>query len=97
MEYLSPVPESVLSKLPVLEPGQLGHRIRRHSELDGIPSLEDIKIVIVGVQEDRRAYRTCRIALLLLTTLGPIYTNYKRETGILKSPILEISTAESVM
>lgn len=62
MEYLSPVPESVLSKLPVLEPGQLGHRIKRHSELDGIPSLEGIKIVIVGVQEDRRAYRNAGCA-----------------------------------
>ena len=62
MEYLSPVPESVLSKLPVLEPGQLGHRIKRPSELDGIPSLEGIKIVIVGVQEDRRAYRNAGCA-----------------------------------
>ena len=57
MEYLSPVPESVLSKLPVLEPGQLGQRIRRHTEIDGLPSLEGVKVVIIGVHEDRRAYR----------------------------------------
>ena len=57
MEYLSPVPESVLSKLPVLEPGQLGQKIQRHTEIDGLPSLDGVKVVIVGVQEDRRAYR----------------------------------------
>jgi len=57
VEYLSPVPESVLSKLPVLEPGQLGQKIQRHTEIDGLPSLDGVKVVIVGVQEDRRAYR----------------------------------------
>lgn len=64
MEYLSPVPESVLAKLPVLEPGQLGNRIKRHTEMGGIPSLKGVKIVIVGVQEDRRAYRNtgCDVA-----------------------------------
>lgn len=57
MEHLSPVPESVLSNLPVLDESQLGSHIKRHSEIDGIPSIEGVKIAIIGVQEDRRAYR----------------------------------------
>ena len=57
MEHLSPVPESVLSNLPVLDENQLGSHIKRHTEIDGIPSIEGVKIAIIGVQEDRRAYR----------------------------------------
>lgn len=57
MDYLSPIPESVLSKLPLLEPGQLGQRIRKHTELEGLPSLDGVKVAFVGVHEDRRAYR----------------------------------------
>lgn len=57
MEHLSPVPESVLSKLPVLDPNQLGSTIACHTEIDGIPDLDGVKIALVGVQEDRRAYR----------------------------------------
>lgn len=57
MEHLSPVPESVLSKLPVLDANQLGSTIARHTEIDGLPDLDGVKIAILGVQEDRRAYR----------------------------------------
>ena len=57
MEHLSPVPESVIDALPVLDANQLGRSIRRHTEMEGLPDLDGIKVAIVGVQEDRRAYR----------------------------------------
>lgn len=57
VEHLSPVPESVIDALPVLDANQLGRSIRRHTEMEGLPDLDGIKVAIVGVQEDRRAYR----------------------------------------
>ena len=57
MEHLSPVPESVIDALPVLDANQLGRSIRRHTEMEGLPDLDGIKVAIIGVQEDRRAYR----------------------------------------
>lgn len=57
MEHLSPVPDSVINKLPVLDKNQLGSWIEMHTELDGLPDLEGVKVAIIGVQEDRRAYR----------------------------------------
>lgn len=56
MDHLSPIPESVINKLPVLDSNQLGQWIHLHTELEGLPNLDRIKVAIVGVQEDRRAY-----------------------------------------
>ncbi|MEY2963869.1 MAG: hypothetical protein RL754_1130 [Bacteroidota bacterium] len=57
MEHLSPVPDSVFQHLPVLDAQQLGASIVTHTEMDGLPDLEGIRVAIIGVQEDRRAYR----------------------------------------
>ena len=57
MEHLSPVPESVLQSIGLLHPNQLGRWIAVHTEMDGIPDLEDdVKVAIIGVKEDRRSY-----------------------------------------
>lgn len=57
LQHLSPVPDSVLGSLPVLDASQLGRTLRIHTELDGMPDLEGVRIALLGVQEDRRAYR----------------------------------------
>ena len=57
MEHLSPVPDSVLDQLPVLDKNQIGAAILRHTELNGLPELDGVKVALIGVQEDRRAYR----------------------------------------
>ncbi len=56
MDHLSPVPESVITKLPVLDNNQLGQWLQLHTEIDGLPNLDGVKVAIIGVQEDRRAY-----------------------------------------
>ncbi len=54
-DYLSPVRESLLA--PFGEKNahsqQLFHHLKIHTELDGIPDLQDIKVAIVGVMDDR--------------------------------------------
>jgi formiminoglutamase len=55
--HLSPIPDSVLNALPVLDTNQLGRVVHKHTELDGLPDLDGINVAIIGVQEDRRAYR----------------------------------------
>ena len=51
--FLSPVPDTVLAHNQLLAPLSLGRKIKIHTEQDGIPDLENINIVILGVLENR--------------------------------------------
>jgi len=51
--FLSPVPDTVLAHNQLLAPLSLGRKIKIHSEQNGIPDLENINIVILGVLETR--------------------------------------------
>ncbi|PHR69649.1 MAG: arginase [Lutibacter sp.] len=54
-DYLQPVDDAVLAHL-MLQPDQtLGYNIDIHSTKNGMPSLEGVRIVIVGVEEGRKA------------------------------------------
>ncbi|WP_298782228.1 formimidoylglutamase [uncultured Polaribacter sp.] len=54
-DFLSPVKESVLAHLELQPSLCLGHKILVHSEQNGFPDLEGVKIAIFGVQEDRNS------------------------------------------
>ena len=47
--FLSPVPDTVLAHNQLLAPLSLGRKIKIHSEQNGIPDLENVNIVILGV------------------------------------------------
>ena len=51
--FLSPVPDTVLAHKQLLAPLSLGRKIKIHTEQDGIPDLDNINIVILGVLENR--------------------------------------------
>ncbi|WP_336065396.1 formimidoylglutamase [Mesoflavibacter sp. CH_XMU1404-2] len=51
--FLSPVPDTVLAHNQLLAPLSLGRKIKIHSEQNGIPDLENVNIVILGVLENR--------------------------------------------
>lgn len=51
--FLSPVTDTVLAHNQLLAPLSLGRKIKIHSEQNGIPDLENINIVILGVLENR--------------------------------------------
>lgn len=51
--FLSPVPDTVLAHNQLLAPLSLGRKIKIHTEQDGIPDLDNINIVILGVLENR--------------------------------------------
>ena len=54
-DYLRPVDDTVIAHL-MLQPDQtLGYHIDIHSAQNGIPDLEGVRLVIVGVEEGRRA------------------------------------------
>jgi formiminoglutamase len=55
--YLSPVPFSIIDFFSDSEDEILGKKILVHDELNGIPSLADADIAILGVQEDRNSFR----------------------------------------
>ena len=54
-DFLTPVKESVISHLAIQPSLCLGHTIRIHTEQEGVPDLENVKIAILGVQEDRNS------------------------------------------
>jgi len=51
--FLSPVQDLVLAHNELLSTQVLGRKLRIHSQQHGIPDLEDVKIAIVGVLENR--------------------------------------------
>ncbi|PQJ80540.1 formimidoylglutamase [Polaribacter porphyrae] len=54
-DFLSPVKEIALAHLVLHHPLCLGNRIRIHTQQNGFPDLEGIKLAILGVQEDRNS------------------------------------------
>ena len=54
-DFLSPVKETVLTHLLLQSPSCLGNKIRIHSKEEGIPDLENVQLVVLGVQEDRNS------------------------------------------
>ncbi|KAB2813681.1 formimidoylglutamase [Phaeocystidibacter luteus] len=55
-DILSPVPGHILSAAEDLHPGTLGRKLQIHAEVSGLPDLEQVKIGIIGVQEDRGSH-----------------------------------------
>jgi len=54
-DFLTPVKESVVAHLALQSSFCLGRIIRIHTEEEGFPDLENVKIAILGVQEDRNS------------------------------------------
>jgi arginase family enzyme len=54
-DFLSPVKETGLAHLIMHSPHCLGNRMKIHTEQDGFPDLNDVKIAIFGVEEDRNS------------------------------------------
>ncbi|RLD29328.1 MAG: arginase [Bacteroidetes bacterium] len=53
--FLSPVQDLVLAHNELLSTQVLGRKLKIHSQQHGIPELDDVKIAIVGVLENRNA------------------------------------------
>ncbi|MEO8773546.1 MAG: formimidoylglutamase [Gelidibacter sp.] len=51
--FLSPVSDEVLSDNELLSPQALGRKLKVHSKEHGLPDLDDVNIVIIGVLENR--------------------------------------------
>lgn len=54
-EFLAPVRASLFEPLRQMENGCLAHQIAIHSEMDGMPNLDQCQIALLGVLEDREA------------------------------------------
>ena len=54
-DFLSPIKETALAHLVLHSPLCLGNKIKIHSNQNGFPELDDVKIAIFGVQEDRNS------------------------------------------
>lgn len=52
-DILSPIPDHIIGATEELHPGTLGKNLILHQEVEGLPDLENIKVAIIGVQEDR--------------------------------------------
>ena len=52
-EFLSPIKDSVVAHSVLLQPNTIGRTIRIHTESEGFPEMEGVKLAILGVEEDR--------------------------------------------
>ena len=55
LEFLSPVDDAVVAQIILKSPTTLGNFVDIHTRDDGFPELDNVQIVVVGVQEDRNA------------------------------------------
>src|SRR5690606_39418847 len=51
--FLSPVSEAVLAHNELLSPKAIGKKLKIHSAEEGLPDLDNVKIAIIGVLENR--------------------------------------------
>ena len=56
LDLLEPISESSLNSLVIAPDQVIGKIIKLHTESDGFPSLEQVKIAIVGITENRNAF-----------------------------------------
>ena len=54
-DFLTPVKDSVVAHLVLHSPLCLGKKVRMHSNQEGFPNIEGVKIAIFGIQEDRNS------------------------------------------
>ncbi len=54
-DFLSPIKEQVVAHLVLQSSEVLGKKVAIHSSQEGFPELEEVKLAIFGVQEDRNA------------------------------------------
>jgi formiminoglutamase len=54
-DFLIPVKDSVFNNLALQSPNILGNVIKIHSVKEGFPDLQDVKVAIFGVEEDRNS------------------------------------------
>jgi len=52
-EFLSPIKDSVVAHSVLLPPNTIGRTIRIHTESEGFPEMEGVRMAILGVEEDR--------------------------------------------
>lgn len=56
LDFLTPVHEKVLAHCELLPRQAIGKHIKVHSRQEGLPSLEGVNMVILGVNESRNAF-----------------------------------------
>jgi len=54
-DFLTPIKDSVLAHLVMQSPNVLGSKIKIHTSKEDFPNLDDVKIAILGVVEDRNS------------------------------------------
>lgn len=54
LDFLLPVADVALAHIQLMHPQCLGNTLRIHSDQEGIPDLEGVQIVIIGLRENRR-------------------------------------------
>ena len=52
-DFLSPVGNSIIESVAGQHGQAIGHQLRIHQEIEGLPELEGVKLAIIGILEDR--------------------------------------------
>jgi len=94
--FLSPVSDSVLAHNQLLAPLSLGRKIKIHSETEGIPDLEHVKVAILGVLENRNDVNYIGETFNLNEIRKSLYTLYPGSWTTVIADLGDIQKGETV-
>ena len=94
--FLSPVSDSVLAHNQLLAPLSLGRKIKIHSEAEGIPDLEHVKVAILGVLENRNDVNYIGETFNLNEIRKSLYTLYPGSWTTVIADLGDIQKGETV-
>ncbi len=94
--FLSPVSDTVLAHNQLLSPLCLGRKIKVHSQQNGIPDLDDCKLAIIGVLENRNDVNYIGEAFNLNEIRKALYTLYPGSWNTTIADLGDIEKGESV-
>ena len=94
--FLSPVQDLVLAHNELLSTQVLGRKFRIHSKQKGIPDLQDVKIAIIGVLENRNDVNYIGEEINLNEIRKSLYTLFPGNWHATVADLGDIQMGESV-
>jgi len=94
--FLSPVQDLVLAHNELLSTQVLGRKFRIHSKQKGIPDLQDVKIAIIGVLENRNDFNYIGEEINLNEIRKSLYTLFPGNWHATVADLGDIQMGESV-
>lgn len=96
LDYLLPVSDLVLDHLQLMHPQCLGNTLRIHSSQEGVPDLNEVQVVVIGLRENRRDSRVLDNTLSFTEIRKSFYKLFAGNWHITVADLGDVGKGESV-